>query len=778
MPLSPHFIAATTDYTTYEHHVPAPAFRKSVVLPPLRSATLTVCGLGLYEFFLNGHRLTRGQLSPYISNPDHILYYDQYDLAEHLTVGENAFGFLLGNGLLNCWNGGIWDLDKLPCRASPKLALFFEAMTEDGKAITFDARDGFLCTESGILLDDLRAGEWFDARVLADEWTRPGFEPCGWREPLAAQTPRGEQRVADVDPILPTRELAPVDIHAGRIGRFSDIDKSLPVYPIPEAETRGFIYDFGINAAGLCRLHIQNTRPGQRITLIFGEKLTPEGDLDLWSMFYAPQAYSQRDVYICRGGEEESYTPSFTYHGFRYCLVTGVTEAQATPALLTYVVMNSSLKPRATFRCSDEVANRLWDATLVSDLANFYHFPTDCPQREKNGWTGDASLSAEQMLTALSCERNLREWLRNIRAAQREDGSLPGITPTGSWGYGHGPAWDNVIVNLPYYMWLYRGDRRVLVENADTIDRQLTYMLAHVDERGLVDYGLGDWCPAGQTVVRTPNVVTATLTCLDYCRKAAVIFAALGMTDRAARAEQAVHAFRTAGRTHLADTATCTVLGNTQTAQAMGLYSGLFTREETPAAFSRLLRLIEEADGTFDCGILGLRVLFHVLAEHGQADLAYRLITQKKFPSYGYLIDNGATSLWETFHRIEGNSPSLNHHFFGDILSWFLQTVVGIRVNPHQRDPNEIRLSPAFIASLSHAHGTYDAPAGRVECGWRREDGRVVLSYVIPAGVKAELCLPTRLSEADTVVLRGEGSLTCVSVSRTTAPPNGDKGAS
>ncbi len=761
MIFSPHFVAATTAYTTYERQIPAPALRKVVTLPPLRAASLTVCGLGLYEFYLNGQRLTRGHLSPYISNPDHILYYDRYELTEQLAVGENAFGFLLGNGLLNCWNGGIWDLDRLPCRSSPKLALFFEGETADGERVTFDARDGFLCTESGILLDDLRAGEWYDARVLSDAWTRVDFDASGWRAPLPAETPRGKPRIADTDPILPTRALSPVGMSAAGIGRFSDIDRSLPVYPIPEEETRGFLYDFGVNAAGLCRLCIRNTTPGQRITLVFGEKLTPEGDLDLWSMFYAPQAYSQRDVYICRGDAEEVYLPAFTYHGFRYCLVTGVTEAQATPELLTYIVMNTALETRSTFSCSDETANRLWDATVASDLSNFHHFPTDCPQREKNGWTGDASLSVEHMLIALTPERNLAEWLRSIRATQREDGSLPGIVPTGAWGWGHGPAWDNVIVNLPYYIWLYRGDTAVLSENADAIDRQLDYMLSRLDARGLADYGLGDWCPAGQSTVRTPGVVTATLTCLDYCRKAETVFSVLGMCARADRAAEAAGKLYAAAREHLVDAHACTVLGDTQTAQALGLYHGLFTPEEGPAAVAHLLALIEAANGTFDCGILGLRVLFHVLSAHGHADLAFKLITQETFPSYGYMIACGATTLWETFHRIEGTSPSLNHHFFGDILSWFLQNAVGIRVNPHRRDPNELRVSPTLVDTLAHARGSYGAPAGEVTVAWERRGEGLVLSYSVPAGVTAELCVEgweTRDGRA-TAPLVGEGRI-------------------
>ncbi len=755
---STHFIAATTDMADYGHPVPAPAFRREFVLPrgAVKSASLTVCGLGLYECYLNGRRITRGHFSPYISNPDHFFCYDRYDLTDALAAGENVLGFVLGNGLQNCFGGRIWELDKLPCRSAPKLALTFEAVCEGGR-LSFDARDGFVWAPSGILLDDLRAGEHFDARVLPDDWCTPGFDAANWRTPLFVEAPAGQPRIADVDPILPRRSLTPVSIRAGRIGRMPDIDRSLPVYPIPKEEQAGYIYDFGENGAGLCRLTLRNAEPGRRITLQFAEKLTAEGDLDLWSMFYAPQAYSQRDVYITRGGAEETYLPSFTYHGFRYCLVTGIAQAEAVPELLTYVMMNTALSPRAGFSCSDETANRIWAAGMASDLSNFYHFPTDCPQREKNGWTGDASLSAEQLLLCLPAERNLREWLCHIRAAMRPDGALPGIVPTGSWGLGHGPAWDNVMVMLPYFIWRLRGDTAVLCENAEAIRRQLSYMRARISPEGLCDYGLGDWCPAGGGAVTTPTVVTSTLTCLDYCRRAEAVFSALSMTAEAAEARAAADILYAGARAHLILPATASVLGNTLTGQAMALHIGLFTPDELPAARARLLDQIDRAGGSFaGCGILGLRVLFHVLADMGEAALAYRLIAQEKFPSYGYMMARGATTLWETFHDFDGPSPSLNHHFFGDVLSWLLQNAVGIRPCPDGNGADTVLISPAPIPALSHAEGYYDAPAGRISVAWVRAGSRIRLSYSVPDGVTAHFA---KAPAAPHIPLFGTGDL-------------------
>lgn len=204
-------------------------------------------------------------------------------------------------------------------------------------------------------------------------------------------------------------------------------------------------------------------------------------------------------MYICKGEGEETYTPSFTYHGFQYVLVTGITPEQATSDLLTYVVMNSDLKERGGFTCSDPTVNTLQELTRRSDLANFYYFPTDCPQREKNGWTADAALSSEHLLLNLSPETSYREWMRNICKAMDDRGALPGIVPTGGWGFhwGNGPAWDNVLLYLPYFVYLYRGDKTILEESAASILRYLHYLTTRVNEEGLIKIGLGDWVSAG-----------------------------------------------------------------------------------------------------------------------------------------------------------------------------------------------------------------------------------------------------------------------------------------
>ena len=739
------FISASREYTTFTRFVPAPYLRRSFTLAQLpAAATVTICGLGFYELFINGVRITKGALAPYVSNPDDILYYDRYDVLPHLRPGKNVIAVMLGNGMLNCPGGDIWDFQLARFRSAPKVALAYEAEEESGEKTCFEADAQFRCAPSPSYFDDLRAGDFYDARLEIPGWNLPDFDDSSWQPALPAETPRGECRLCQAEPIVTTKILRPIAVRRAKIGKLPHIRETLEVVAPQgrEAQMEGWLYDFGVNAAGLCQLKVRG-KAGQKIVMQFGEALDEAGDLDLRGMGFLPQALNHRDIYICRGEGVETYLPAFTYHGFRYCLVLGLEEEQATEELLSYQVMNSDLHRMGGFDCSDETLNSIYQAAIVSDLANFYYFPTDCPQREKNGWTGDAALSAEQMLMNLNPENSYREWLRNIRKAQREDGALPGIVPTGGWGFawGNGPAWDCVLFNLPFFIWRYRGDTEVIRENAGAMMRYLHYVMTRRDERGLIHIGLGDWLhTAHHNRPKAPLAFTDTIECLDMSRKAEMMFAAAGMEPERQYARAVHDAFRAAARKYLLDPGTMTAYGCCQSSQAMAIFYDLFDPAEKPAAFQVLLEMIAQNNELMDVGILGGRVLFRVLAQFGHAELAYRMIATPRNPSYGFWIKRGATSLWEDFD--DGERPtSLNHHMWGDVSAWMIEMLAGIQINPGCVDPGEVRIQPHFIKALSHAEGYHQGVHGRIASAWRREGGLIRLTLDIPAGYRGDILL-------------------------------------
>lgn len=714
------FIRATSVTGTHEAPVPAPYLRRAFEVKEACQGRLLIGALGFYELYLNGRRITKGALAPYISNPDDIVYYDSYELA--LQAGENVLGLWLGNGFQNNPGGHIWDFDKARFRGAPQVALRLTYTGPDGTERTLESDDSFRTAPSPVLFDDYRFGEHYDARLELPGWNAPGFDDSGWQPALPAPMPRGEARLCEAEPIVVTDELKPVSI-------------------LPEGD--GYRYDFGKNCAGVCRLTIRG-QAGQRVELLHGEYLE-DGKLTVRNIWFGDNPLVHRDVYICKGEGEETYTPSFTYHGFQYVLVTGITPEQATPDLLTYVVMNSDLKERGGFTCSDPTVNTLQELTRRSDLANFYYFPTDCPQREKNGWTADAALSSEHLLLNLSPETSYREWMRNICKAMDDRGALPGIVPTGGWGFhwGNGPAWDNVLLYLPYFVYLYRGDKTILEESAASILRYLHYLTTRVNEEGLIKIGLGDWCPParGSDQYKAPLEFTDTVLSMDIAEKAAYIFGVLGMAPQQTFAASLAAQFRAAVRERLVDFSTMTAAGNCQTSQAMALFYGVFEPGERPAAFDRLLRLIEEQDGHMDTGVLGGRVIFHVLTDFGRSDLAFNMIVRPDFPSYGNWVARGATSLWEDFQPEGGDVTSHNHHFWGDISSWFIQALAGIRFNPHRRSLLEADIRPSFVPQLDSASGFHLAPAGKIASSWVREGGEIRLTVEFPADMTGRISL-------------------------------------
>lgn len=742
------FISAGTAYSTFTEMVPAPCLRRTFTMDtPVQSASITICGLGFYEFYINGARLTKGLLAPYISNPDDILYYDAYDIAPYLREGKNTIAIMLGNGMLNCPGGDIWDMQLARYRSAPKAALSFEAALTDGSTLAFEADEQFVCAPSPIYYDDLRIGEFYDARNEHTGWTLPDFDDSDWFPAMHAETPRGECRLCTAEPIVVTGELKPITLRRASMGVVPDFRDTLPVVQPTgvEGQTEGWLYDFGVNAAGNIRLKIHGQR-GQKIVMQFAEELDADGNLDLRGMNFLPQALNHRDIYICKGDGEELYTPHFAYHGFRYCLVLGLEDTQATPELLTYLVMNSDLRSMGDFSCSDPILNQIQQCTRVSDLANFYYFPTDCPHREKNGWTADAALSTEQMLLNFAPENSYREWLNNIRKAQREDGALPGIVPTSGWGFdwGNGPAWDCALVILPYYIWRLRGDTSIIRENAAAIMRYLHYITTRRDEDGLIHIGLGDWCHctrAGADDFKAPLELTDTLMCMDISRKAATLFAAVGMESQRAFAMAVHEEFRSAGRRHLIDHNTLTALGCCQSSQAMAIYYDLFDNAEKPEAFRVLLRLIEQNEGLMDVGVLGARILFRVLSEFGRSDLAYDMIVTERYPSYGYWMRHGATSLWENFHPEGANPSSHNHHFWGDVSAWMIEYLAGICLNPNENDVSCVHIRPRFVEKLNHISAHHTAPAGRISSEWTRDGEAILLRITIPEGCHGRILL-------------------------------------
>ena len=718
------FIRATQAHATLENPVPAPYFRKTFSMEKTPdSAEILITALGFYELTVNGHPVTQSVLAPFITAPNDIVTYERHNVTHLIKAGTNVIVARLGNGFQNT-EIDIWAFDKATWVGPPCFAMSLEM---DGTQLESDTT--FACAPSPIVYDGLRYGEIYDANREKDfvGIHNPDYDDTHWPKAQAAPTPAGEATLNEALPILPQGRIKPVSV-------------------TPHQD--GYLYDFGINLSGVFELCITG-QAGQAVELFMGEWLK-NGQFTQENIHFARAKHgpTQYVKYICAETQTPAvYTPTFTYFGYQYILVKGLTEAQATPDLLTAIILHTDLKETGQFTSSCETLNQLQLMTRRSTLFNFHHFPTDCPHREKNGWTGDAALSCEHTLLNLNPEKNYAEWLKSIRKAQNDAGALPGIVPTGGWGFtwGNGPAWDCVLTYLPYFTYKYRGDKKILSDNATAIFRYVHYLSVNINPRGLIDLGLGDWCPAGESGAnnhKTPAEFTDTVICMDICEKAAFIFDVLGWGLQRDFAQALYEKLRKNARERLIDWGTYTAFGACQTAQAMAIFYHVFEPGEKPAAFARLLQIIQQNGNKLDFGILGGRVLFHVLADFNRADLAYEMITTPDFPSYGYWVAQGLTTLPENFARKEAPQWSLNHHFFGDITNFFITKLGGIRVNPTGRDANEVAVAPHFIDALTSVDTYTHIPPGKVSVSYTKKDGGINLNITLPPQGRGCVTLP------------------------------------
>ena len=389
------------------------------------------------------------------------------------------------------------------------------------------------------------------------------------------------------------------------------------------------------------------------------------------------------------------------------------------------------------FNCDNETINKLVEITLRSDESNFIYYPYDCPHREKNGWTADASLSAEQMLHTFDAYDSLKQWLLCIRKAQRRDGALPGIIPTAGWGFqfGNGPAWDSVLIELPYQLYRFYGKDEIIKENAEAIEKYFGYIKTRLNADGLIEIGLGDWCQtytSAEGDYETPVEITDSLTIIDMVEKTAEMFGVIG--KNAEDIKQFGNYLKNSFRQKYIKNGQLTV--KTQTALSMCLQLNIFNAEEVQTAYETLLSEIKKQNDHFRVGVIGYKYLFDVLVKKGNQDLCFKLIIQKSFPSYGYVIDCGATTLWESFdeyERINGKLmrkdgveriPSFNHHFWGGVLAWIYRYIGWFNV----KSEDTIEIVPMIFNDINRAEISYSRNGKSIFVKWEKVSGSIKLT--------------------------------------------------
>ena len=671
---------------------PAPMFRKTFdVSKPVRRATAYVTGLGYYEFKLNGKKVGDRVLDPAFTDYSKRVLYATYDVTESIAQGKNALGILLGNGWYNMHARAVWDFDHAPWRNWPTTRLNLRVEYEDGTVETIATDASWKAAFGPLLRDSIRSGEVYDARLEKSGWATPKYDAADWKPVEVVDGPSGVLAAEMIWPMRVTEVLKPKKVSQPKPGMW--------------------VFDTGQNMAGWVRLKVSG-KAGTKVQIRYAERINDDGTINVDSIAAHMRGTPfQTDVYILKGDGVETWHPRFVYHGFQYVEVTGLPRKPAADTIQAEVV-HTDFATAGSFKCSNELLNKIQQMTLWSYRSNFHGYPTDCPHREKNGWTGDAHLAAEQAMYNFENTPGYLKWLWDLQDVQKKNGELAAIVPTSGWGFawGNGPAWDSAFILIPWYLHVYRDDQRALEEHYTAMKRYVDYVESRSPGK-LADFGLGDWVPAN---TKTPRIVTSTgyfyVDSVLVSRFAKLLGKKEDAKHYAALAEEIHDVFNKKfykGKGVYAN--------DSQTALSCALYQGLVPPSEKAAVITRLGESVTRADDHLDTGILGAKYLFHALSDNGLHDKAFRIATQTTRPSYGRWIERGATTLWEDWD--EGSSR--NHIMFGDISAWFYQTLAGINADPKHPAFKHVILRPRPVGDVTWATATHQSQYGPLESAWR-----------------------------------------------------------
>lgn len=674
----------------------APVFKKSFKSKekPV-SARLYICGLGFYDARINGENASDAVLAPAFTAYDKTLLYDILDVTGLVEKGENEIDITLGNGWYNENEDDVWNFSTTAWKADPKLLMQLELRFADGTKKVVASDESFQTAAGPTVFNALRNGEYYDARITPEKWESAAI----------VRSPGGALRANEGLPIKIVKKHPP----AGKIG-----DR---------------VIDFGGNFAGFIYFS-GSGNPGDEIVFKYGEHIADGGVCQKDMSRFIGKGEVQTDKYIFSGKGRESWSPRFVYHGFRYVEIICPKSVKISEIKLCEV--HTELAESGEFSCSDEGINKLHEVIKRSSLNNIHGIITDCPHREKNGWTGDALISAEQMLLNFNIAPALIQWLRSFKDAQRPSGQLPGIIPSSGWGYnwGSGPAWDSALILIPWYIYIYTGDISAAEEMLPYMKKYLAFMDSMANGY-IVDYGLMDWCHPEKYKDESkicPAAVTDTA--YYYLNNVVVgkICRVLGLGDKKYRekSERIKNAFL---KRFEKDE---TIINDSQTSLSCALHQGL---SNSDALFERLLEKIGDKNGHVYFGIMGAKYVMGALFERGRADVALDMIAKKTYPGWGYMLENGATALWEMWD----GGGSQNHHMFSDVGQWFYKGFAGIR--PCERAPGfkHFKVIVPRGLALSSASAAVETMYGAARASWEKKGGKIALRVSVPPNTTAEV---------------------------------------
>lgn len=693
-------------------------------------AKLYLSAFGLAEPWLNGARVTEDYFLPGWPDYRKRNFYVAYDVTDQLTAGNNTLGIALGDG----WYSGTLFLDH---QYDPiaKVSGWLEITGESGQTHRIATDDSWQWREGPITAQGIYFGETFDARLADPAWSTSAA--AGDWQPVVVQPDTSVPLHArHSPPVRRIEELAPINRTAVRPGVF--------------------LYDLGQNMVGWVRLKLEE-KTGQQVTIRFAEMLDSDG-MAFTGNLRSAEATAR---YTAAGNGIETWEPTFTFFGFRYVEVTGLTTPRADA--ITGIVVHSDLERIGHFESSDALLNKLYANTLWGQKGNFLELPTDCPQRdERLGWTGDAQVFAHTAHYNLRSGAFYRQWMGAVRDSFEpgQNGGFGGVAPF--TGFHRGAAgWSDAIAIVPWVTWLHTADRQVLAENFGPV-RDWVALQTEQAPNGIriSKAAWGDWLAPGYEPMKAPTPYGLIATAYyAYSTQLAAQFAEVLEQPKIAQEYRTLWGkIKTAfNREYIADDGRIT--SDEQTAYLLALGFNLVTNDLRPAMIAHLERAVAEKDNHLSTGFLGTPMLTPVLTEVGRADLAYTVLQQQTYPGWLFSVKNGATTIWERWDSWtpeQGFNPggmnSFNHYAYGSVVGWFYDTISGLKPLESAPGWQQFTIAPIPGGNLTQAQASLETPYGLVASHWRIVDERFELDVTIPPNTQANVTLPstdpTRVSES------------------------------
>ncbi len=723
---------------------PARYLRKSFTLnKKIKRATAYTTALGLYELHLNGEKINDAYFLPGWTDYNKRLYYQTFDITDQLKQGENVIGAIIGDGWYSGYIGYalLVRLDKVRefYGVNPSFMGQIEIEYEDGSFETIASDTSWKSNEGAVREADILMGETYDARMELTGWDTSGYNDSDWKSPKVYTYPDGK-----------------LEAHPGTLVKNRERIKPIEM---TEPKPGTYVFNLGKNFAGFAELKVQGPK-GTKVQLRFGEILKRDGNIQTENLRLARAT----DTYILKGEGLETWQPKFTYHGFQYVEVTGY-PGKPTLDAVTGILLSSIETNASTFQSANQMNNVLFENIKTTQSANFFEVPTDCPQRdERLGWTGDAQTYMRSATYNADVAAFMTKFLIDLNDSQRWYGAYPNFAPFPySRPNQYAPAWMDAGIIIPYNMYKVYNDTRILEYMYEGMEKFMRFQkdasTDHLRPGGGNNWG--DWLAVNEET--SHDFIGAAYYGYD-AKLMSEIAEALNKKEDAKKYKKLFENIKKAfSEKYILENGHTSE--DTQTTYALALYFDLYPENLAEKGIARLAEKIVDNGHKFSSGFLGTKHVMLALSKYGYDDLAYKLFKQTEYPSWGYSVENGSTSIWERWNSytkddmansdLNAKMNSFSHYAFGSVAEWMFLHAAGI--DTEDAGYRNIVIKPAVSKEMDSISASYKSINGTISSSWKWKGKKLIMNVSIPTNTSAKIYLPS--ADLNNIKINGKKSV-------------------